>query len=135
MRKTIAGILIGMFLGAATVVEGQNYFGHYYASTDLFPAWGDVLTDEEYYQHIRLGYGAGVVDALEFVISYGAYSKNSFEDDYKRIAKIKECLTFRGTTRGVLDAYASSVWRKAMKEAVTESAAAVLAISCSDVAR
>lgn len=124
MRKTIAGILIGMFVGA--VVEGQM-FGSYWNTGQIFES-GGALTEQNYFETLRLGYATGVADTIGFVVEFGRQSKLSYEQDYETMASIHECLSFRGTTRGTLTSYASDMWRKWKTE--KESAAAVLAVSC-----
>lgn len=124
MRKTIAGILIGMFVGAA--VEGQ-VFSNYYAPSQLMEK--GTRLPETYYETLRLGYATGVADSLSFVVEFGGKSTKSYEEDYEIMAKIDQCLKFRGTTRGTLMSYAADIWRDWQHDS-KESAAAWLAISC-----
>jgi hypothetical protein len=124
MRKTLAGILIGMFVGGA--IEAQ-IFSAYYTPGQLMET-AKYRENDHMMEGIRLGYATGVADALSFVSEFGAKSTRSYEEDYVVMVRIDECLKFRGTTRGTLTSYAADVWRPLTGQ--KESAAALLAVSC-----
>jgi hypothetical protein len=128
MWRGVIGVIVGMlFSGSVAVLEGQ-LFSRYFNPGHLFRPAQSAL-EEEYFQTLRMGYSSGVVDALTFVVEFGAKSTQSFEDDYYKMQGIVKCLTFRGSSRGTLASYAADVWRPLSGQ--EESAAALLAASCS----